>query len=123
MGRRSRYVRDACGASTRKKTVRRLFRVGQHERTAAQCCAQKDLEAPVPPNIVERAPDGGEWWFGLRRLLLDDNAGKGVQRMQHELRCARCSGGQQYPFGVMRMAPLANWERQRGLRRNAHIQP
>src|SRR6266851_312676 len=57
MGRRPRYGRRPMRAEPSEVISYRLPGAGQHEGSAAEDGPEKDLEPPIPADVVKRAPD------------------------------------------------------------------
>ena len=93
--RRARQMRHAAAAEPGKMIGDRLAGARQHQRRAADDRAQKDLQAAIAADVVERAPHDGavETLPGADRR---DQAGKAVHR---HLRHAGRAGREQHPFG------------------------
>ncbi len=91
---RSRDVRRAVGAEPHQVVADRLAGPGQHERSAAEDRPEKNLEAAIPPDVVERAPDDV---VALRQRRADRRGQAGETVVEH-LRRARRAGREKDPL-------------------------
>ncbi|MEY9591626.1 hypothetical protein ABIA06_003917 [Bradyrhizobium yuanmingense] len=99
MRRRAGDMRDTARLQPRDVIGERLMGIGQHQRTAGEDGTEKDLQAAIAADVVERCPDrcrSARWAFG------DDRAGQRFQRMAGDLWHPRGARGEHQPFGAAR---------------------
>src|ERR1700691_4422469 len=95
MRRRSRNPHDAVRARSDQKIVQRFAGVRKNERPMIQKSAQKNLQAAITTNIVERTPYDRNSW----RLASLDRIRQTRQRMANQFGKAARAGRKEYPLG------------------------
>src|SRR6266851_3527634 len=94
MGRRPRHVRRSMRAEPYEVISYRLLGPGQHEGSAAEDGPEKDLEPPIPADVVKRAPhDVG----ALSQGAADGRRQAGEAVHEHFRRAGR-AGGEEHPL-------------------------
>ena len=89
-------------AGSDQEVASRFLGARQHQRTATEDRSQKNLQAAITTNVIERAPHDG----ASRAVVAVDRSRQGRQIVQDQLRPTGVAGCKKDPFRLVACAPL-----------------